>query len=206
MAQGGTVYFDEIAALAPPLQAKLLRAIQEKRFTRLGGTPAVAFDGARDLVVERCDDSSALRRDLLLPHQRRHAARSRRCASGAKTSRSSRSVSGAPQARDRRRGDAHCSSSTTGRATSASCATSIERAVLVEESDVVTAGVAPAAGRADLVDDCGARRQWTLDELEARYIREILPPDAVELLEGRGEILGINRKTLLEKRKKYGIE
>src|ERR671927_681547 len=37
MARGGTVYFDEIVALAPPLQAKLLRAMEEKRFTRLGG-------------------------------------------------------------------------------------------------------------------------------------------------------------------------
>src|ERR1043166_1569378 len=31
MARGGTVYFDEIGALAPPLQAKLLRAMEENR-------------------------------------------------------------------------------------------------------------------------------------------------------------------------------
>src|SRR5438874_6509493 len=44
LAQGGTVYFDDITALAPNLQAKLLRAIQEKRFTRLGGNQSVGFD------------------------------------------------------------------------------------------------------------------------------------------------------------------
>src|SRR5437016_7455459 len=44
LAHGGTVYFDDIAALVPNLQAKLLRAIQEQRFTRLGGHEAVGFD------------------------------------------------------------------------------------------------------------------------------------------------------------------
>src|SRR5215212_4197273 len=42
-ARGGTVYFDEISALGPPLQAKLLRAIEERRFARLGGG-TVAFE------------------------------------------------------------------------------------------------------------------------------------------------------------------
>src|SRR6202165_5958380 len=36
VAHGGTGDFGSIAALVPNLQAKLLRAIQEKRFTRLG--------------------------------------------------------------------------------------------------------------------------------------------------------------------------
>src|ERR1041384_642320 len=44
MARRGTVYFDEIAALTPQLQAKLLRAIQDRRFTRLGGHESIAFD------------------------------------------------------------------------------------------------------------------------------------------------------------------
>ena len=43
---GGTIYFDDIAALSPTLQAKLLRAIQEKRFTRLGGNQSVASTAA----------------------------------------------------------------------------------------------------------------------------------------------------------------
>src|SRR5436305_7592422 len=64
-AQGGTVYFDEIAALTPPLQAKLLRAIEEKRFTRLGGYQQVAF-AARVISSTNADlERGDFRRDLL---------------------------------------------------------------------------------------------------------------------------------------------
>ncbi len=68
MARRGTVYFDELSALTPQLQAKLLRAIQEKRFTRLGGSASIPFD-ARVISSSNADlqallASGALRRDL----------------------------------------------------------------------------------------------------------------------------------------------
>jgi Nif-specific regulatory protein len=43
-ADGGTVFLDEIAELAPPLQAKLLRVIQEREFERVGGTRPIRVD------------------------------------------------------------------------------------------------------------------------------------------------------------------
>jgi DNA-binding protein Fis len=49
------------------------------------------------------------------------------------------------------------------------------------------------------------RREWTIEELEARYIREILRRTRSNYSRAAA-ILGINRKTLLEKRRKYGIE
>jgi DNA-binding NtrC family response regulator len=43
-ANGGTLFLDEIADLELVLQAKLLRVLQERAVTRVGGTQAVPFD------------------------------------------------------------------------------------------------------------------------------------------------------------------
>lgn len=43
-ADGGTIFFDEIATLPMNLQVKLLRVLQEKRFERVGGNVFVSVD------------------------------------------------------------------------------------------------------------------------------------------------------------------
>ncbi len=43
-ARGGTVFLDEIAELPPVLQVKLLRAVQEKTFRRVGGSEDISVD------------------------------------------------------------------------------------------------------------------------------------------------------------------
>ncbi len=44
LANGGTLFLDEIGELPPELQAKLLRAIQENEFERIGGSKTIKVD------------------------------------------------------------------------------------------------------------------------------------------------------------------
>jgi two-component system response regulator PilR (NtrC family) len=44
VAEGGTIFLDEIGEMNPSMQVKLLRVLQERRFRRLGGTTEVQAD------------------------------------------------------------------------------------------------------------------------------------------------------------------
>jgi len=44
LANGGTIFFDEIANVSTDIQAKLLRVIQEREFTRVGATQVIPAD------------------------------------------------------------------------------------------------------------------------------------------------------------------
>ena len=44
VADGGTMFLDEVSELAPALQAKLLRALQEHEFERVGGTRTISVN------------------------------------------------------------------------------------------------------------------------------------------------------------------
>jgi len=67
-ANGGTLFLDEIGELAPALQSKLLRAIQERTIERLGSNTPISVDirlitaTARDL--ERAVNEGSFREDL----------------------------------------------------------------------------------------------------------------------------------------------
>lgn len=44
LADGGTIFLDEVGELTPAIQVKLLRALQEKEFERVGGTETIKVD------------------------------------------------------------------------------------------------------------------------------------------------------------------
>jgi DNA-binding NtrC family response regulator len=202
MARRGTVYFDEISALTPQLQAKLLRAIQERRFTRLGGSASITFE-ARVISSSNADLSALLangslrsdlyyrinvvtltlpplreRREDVLPLAKKFLKRKKLDA-------------------DAERLLVHYAWPGNIR----ELRNALERAALLEENEKIGASSLPLS---DLVTTA-ARAGWTLADLEAHYIREVLRATRSNYSRA-AEILGINRKTLLEKRKRYGIE
>lgn len=60
LARDGTIVLDEVAALAPGIQAKLLRVIEERKFERLGGTETLEMD-SRLIALTNADLERAVR-------------------------------------------------------------------------------------------------------------------------------------------------
>ncbi|NOY28301.1 MAG: sigma-54-dependent Fis family transcriptional regulator [Oligoflexia bacterium] len=44
LARGGTIFLDEIGEMSSPMQAKLLRSLENRRFRRVGGSTPIALD------------------------------------------------------------------------------------------------------------------------------------------------------------------
>ena len=205
LARSGSVYFDNIDALSPALQAKLLRALQDKQFTRLGGSQIVEFtarvissaSGDLDAMIA----SGAFRRDLfyrinvvtvtlpplrerseeIMPLAQTFAGKRKTIEESAAVLLTSHSWPG--NVRELRN--------------------AIERAVLTSEGSSIAVEALPLSGPEFV--RAAARGRWTLDQLEENYIRAVLR-EVRSNYSKAAEILGINRKTLLEKRKKYGLE
>ena len=68
IADGGTVFLDEIGELSPALQVKLLRVLQEREFERVGGTRTIKIDirllTATNRDLEELIARGAFRQDL----------------------------------------------------------------------------------------------------------------------------------------------
>jgi len=207
LAGAGTLVLDEIAALTPAMQAKLLRVLEEKRFERLGGNRPNAL-AARIIALTNADleqavAEGAFRQDLFYRLNVIPLA--------------------VPPLRNRR-GDiaplighflprlAELHRRSTPQVSPAALA-------LLEAYDypgnvrelrnllerVLVQAQGPEIHPADLPQLRANRPKMTLEELERAYIAEVL--DATRGKKGKAaEILGISRKTLLEKRKRYGLD
>ncbi len=204
LARNGSVYFDNIDTLSTALQAKLLRVLQDRQFTRLGGHENIDFR-ARVIASSSGDldallASSAFRRDLFY--------------------RINVVTVTIPPLRDRRDDIVALVKTFAGkrrkiddRATALLVAHSwpgnvrelrntVERAVLTGDGATIEAESLPLSGSEFVA--AAARGQWTLDQLEESYIRAVLRETRSNYSRA-AQILGINRKTLLEKRRKYGM-
>jgi len=215
MAAGGTVYFDQIHDLTPPMQAKLLRVVEERRFERVGGTRTIEVD-VRFVASSNVDLAEAVRRGRFredLFHRlnvvplRLPPLRDRR--------EDILPLAEAFLARERERGATGATDFAveTGELLKGylwpgnvrELRSVVERAALLTSAGEVP----PAALPAHVLEQpatlwAGRDRRPTLKDVELAYIRYVL--DAVKGNQTRAAaVLGISRKALWEKRRRHGI-
>ena len=211
-AQQGTLFLDEISEMPMLLQAKLLRAVQEREIRRVGATQAVPVNvriiAATNLVLAEEVEAKRFREDL---YYRLNVIEIR-----------------LPPLRDRKedipllcnmllhkmaRGT---DKQPAGIAESAlgllidyhwpgnvrELENVIERAVTLASGDIVTVEALPATireakGERRLIEE-GSERSLSMEEVEGLYIKRILEKTRGNKLQA-AQILGIDRKTLYRK-------
>jgi DNA-binding NtrC family response regulator len=216
MAASGTLYFDQIQDLVPALQAKLLRVVEERSFERVGGTRTIDVD-VRFVASSNVDLAEAVRegrfredlfhrlnvvplrlpplrnrREDILPLAESFLARER--------ARGTTAASGfAPETENLLRGYLWPGNVRELRAV-------VERAAIVTASGTVPSSALPMQVLEQPATMwAGRERRPTLREVEQAYIRHVL--DALGGNQTRAAaVLGISRKALWEKRRRYGID
>ena len=222
----GTIVLDEIAALSPAAQGKLLRILQDRTFERLGGTETLRIE-ARLIALTNVDlpaavKSGAFREDLFfrlnvltlaVPPLRERRADILPLADHLLAT--IRSIHARPQAQlsdsARRMLAAYAWPGNVRELRNA-----LERAVVFSRPS----GSTPAAAANDLLEPgnfpenvraaapgaassvAGLR---SLEEVEREVIAATLEATHYQISRSAA-VLGISRKTLLEKRKKYGLK
>ena len=194
VADGGSIFFDEIGTIPLETQAKLLRVIQEKEFMRVGSVETQKVDVAHHRRHQRGPEEDGRWRAASARTSTTASAssrsRSRRCASGARTSRSSPSTSCGstpPRTTSPSRGldpeamTGRCST-TTGRATCASSRTpssapwcSARRRARSASTCCPRRSCQPERGELPIrLPENGATYKQLVEEYEKRLIRTAL--------------------------------
>jgi two-component system response regulator AtoC len=212
MAGAGTIVLDEVAALSPATQSKLLRVLEERQFERLGGTETISIE-ARLIALTNADlarlvSESQFRGDLFfrlsvlaipVPPLRARPADILPLAD----------MLLERGARVHGRAGAAFSEQVRQMLTTYSWPGNVrEMRNAIERALVFSGGAAlipedfPESVRTADSGVSGSLR--SLDDMERDAIRATL--EATRYKIGKtAQILGISRKTLLDKRKKYGL-
>jgi len=221
----GTIVLDEVAALSPGAQSKLLRVLQERTFERLGGTETLRIE-ARLIALTNVDlpaavKAGAFREDLyfrlnvltlVVPPLRERRADILLLADYFLPA--LRFVHGRPRAQlsdaARRMLAAYAWPGNVRELRNA-----LERAVVFSgvardattaESDILEPENFPESVRAAAPGAASSLAGLrSLEEVEREVIAATLEATHYQIHRS-AEILGISRKTLLEKRKKYGLK
>jgi NtrC-family two-component system response regulator AlgB len=214
LAEGGTLFLDEIGELSPPVQAQLLRFLQDKEFERLGEGRTRRADvrivAATNRDLEKAVEEGRFREDLLYrlnvieirvpPLRERREdilplARSFVASLAQSTGRSLPQLS--PETESMLQAWSWPGNVRELR-------NAIERALIVWPSDVVPPAAFPdrisRGGRTAIA--LGGRHP--IEEIEREHILRVLAATAT--LDEAAEVLGIDASTLWRKRKKYETE
>ncbi len=212
----GSIVLDEVAALTPGAQGKLLRVLQERVFERLGGTETIRIE-ARIVALTNVDLTAAVanghfREDLYfrlnvlalsVPPLRERRADILPLADHLLST--LRSIHGHPGSRlseaSRRMLATYAWPGNVRELRNA-----LERAVVFSRSDTLEPGDFPDNIRAAASGAAGSTAGLrSLEEVEREVIAATLEATHYRISRA-AEALGISRKTLLEKRKKYGLK
>jgi two-component system NtrC family response regulator len=215
LADGGTAYFDQIQDLSPPLQAKLLRVLEDCRFERLGGTRTlevdVRFVAAASVDLRQAVAQGAFRQDLfhrlsVLP-MTLPPLRERRddILPLAEIFLSRERERGTTRAHAFERGATDALKGYGWPGNVRELRSVVERAVLYSGSETLPASALPPHVREQPATLWAGRdRRPSLKDVEQEYIRYVLEQVAGNQTRAAA-ILGISRKALWEKRRRYGI-
>jgi DNA-binding NtrC family response regulator len=212
LAGTGTIALDEVAALSPATQSKLLRVLEERQFERLGGTETISI-GARLVALTNSELSRLVaegrfREDLYfrlsvltisMPALRARPADLLPLAN-ALLERAARVHGRAGVSFSEPATKLLAAYSWPGNVRELRNA--IERALVFSAGSLLTPEDFPESVRMAGSPSGGALR--SLEEMEREAIHATL--EATRYKIGKSaQILGISRKTLLDKRKKYGL-
>jgi DNA-binding NtrC family response regulator len=211
LAQSGTAVLDEIASVDLAVQAKLLNVVEAKQFYRLGGTKSIELD-ARIIALSSVPLAKAVERQifrqdlffrlnlitirvpplrerrpeifpmaefLLEQLDRKYKATSKLHAECAAVFEQYEFPGNIRELRN-----------------------ALERALLMSPGQEITPDALPPAW---LMSRPNQAKMPSLEEIERNYISEVLRQTRGKKVKA-AKILGISRKTLLEKRKKYGLQ